>query len=99
MDYAMFALHGSLKRDPTSVQRTNDFAQFENGHGEGILAIWSPPLAEKIKKLKEEIKAIEQANREHRKIKHPGYPAQKVYEDRRIRLVQIQQEIKALLRT
>ena len=26
------------------------------------------------------------------KIKHPGYPAQKAYEDRRIRLVEIQQE-------
>ena len=28
----------------------------------------------------------------------PGYPAQKVYEDRRIRLLEIQQEIKALLK-
>ena len=46
----------------------------------------SAAIAEKIKKLKEEIKAIEQANREYRKIKHPGNPAQKVYEDRRIRL-------------
>jgi hypothetical protein len=55
-------------------------------------------IAEKLKKLKEEIKAIKQAKREYRKIKHPSYPAQKVYEDRRIRLVQIQQEIKALLR-
>jgi hypothetical protein len=59
----------------------------------------SAAIAEKIKKLKGEIKAIGQANREYRKIKYPGYPAQKVYEDRRIRLVQIQQEIKALLRT
>jgi hypothetical protein len=59
----------------------------------------SADIAEKIKKLKNEINAIEQANRQYRKIKHPGYPAQKVYEDRRIRLVQIQQEIKALLRT
>lgn len=58
----------------------------------------SAAIAEKIKKLKEEIKAIEQANREYRKIKHPGNPAQKVYEDSRIRLVQIQQEIKAPLR-
>ena len=57
----------------------------------------SAATTEKIKKLKEEIKAIEHANREYRKIKHPGYPAQKVYEDRRIRLVEIQQEIKALL--
>ena len=59
----------------------------------------SADIAEKIKKLKNEINAIEQANREYRKIKHPGNPAQKVYEDRRIRLVQIQQEIKALLKT
>ena len=59
----------------------------------------SADIAEKIKKLKNEINAIEQANRQYRKIKHPGYPAQKVYQDRRIRLVQIQQEIKALLRT
>jgi hypothetical protein len=57
----------------------------------------SAAIAEKIKKLKEEIKAIEQAIREHRKIKHPGYPAQKVCEDRRIRLVEIQQEMKVLL--
>jgi hypothetical protein len=49
--------------------------------------------------LKEEIDRIEQANREHRKIKRPGYPAQKLYDDRRIRLVQIQQEIRALLKT
>ena len=61
--------------------------------------VQSAAIAEKIKKLKDEIERIEQANREHRKIKHPGYPAQKVYEDRRIRLVQIQQEIKALLKT
>jgi hypothetical protein len=59
----------------------------------------SAAIAEKIKKLKEEIKAIEQANREYRKTKHPGYPAQKVYEDRRIRLVEIQQEIRSLLKT
>jgi hypothetical protein len=58
----------------------------------------SVAIAEKIKKLKEEIKAIEQANREHRKIKHPGNPAQKGYEDRRLRLVEIQQEIRSLLR-
>jgi hypothetical protein len=57
----------------------------------------SATIAEKIKKLKEEIKAIEHAIREYRKIKHPGYPAQKLYEDRRIRLVEIQQEIRALL--
>ncbi len=59
----------------------------------------SAAIAEKIKKLKEEIKVIEQANREYRKIKHPGYPAQKVYEDRRLRLVEIQQEIRSLLKT
>ncbi len=59
----------------------------------------SAAIAEKIKKLKEEIKAIEQANREYRKIKHPGYPAQKAYEDRRLRLVEIQQEIRSLLKT
>jgi hypothetical protein len=58
----------------------------------------SAAIAEKIQKLKHEIEGIEQANREYRKIKHPGYPAQKVYEDRRIRLVQIQQEIRALLK-
>jgi hypothetical protein len=58
----------------------------------------SAPIAEKIKKLKDEIKAIEQAIREYRKIKHPGYPAQKLYEDRRLRLVQIQEEIRALLK-
>ena len=59
----------------------------------------SAAIAEKIKKLKEEIKAIEQANREYRKIKHPGYPAQKAYEGRRLRLVEIQQEIRSLLKT
>jgi hypothetical protein len=59
----------------------------------------SATIAEKVRKLKEEIVAIEQAIREYRRIKHPGYPAQKVYEDRRLRLVQIQEEIKALLKT
>ena len=63
-----------------------------------LLIMLSAATTEKIKKLKEEIKAIEHANREYRKLKHPGYPAQKVYEDRRIRLVEIQQEIKALLK-
>lgn len=63
-----------------------------------LLNVQSATIAEKIRKLKDEIERIEQANREHRKIKRPGYPAQKVYEDRRIRLVQIQQEIKALLK-
>ena len=58
----------------------------------------SAAIAEKIKRLREEIEGIKQANREYRKIKHPSYPAQKVYEDRRIRLVQIQQEIRALLK-
>ena len=53
----------------------------------------SASIAEKVKQLKRQIEAIEQANREYRKIKHPGYPAQKVYEDRRLRLVEIQQEI------
>ena len=60
--------------------------------------VQSAAIAEKIKTLKDEIERIERANREHRKIKRPGYPAQKIYEDRRIRLVQIQQEIKALLK-
>jgi hypothetical protein len=59
----------------------------------------SAAIAEKIKALKHEIATIEQANREYRKIRHPGYPAQRAYEDRRIRLVQIQQEIKPLLKT
>jgi hypothetical protein len=58
----------------------------------------SAAIAEKIKTLSDEIEAIKQAIREYRKVKHPGYPAQKIYEDRRIRLVQIQQEIKALLK-
>ena len=59
----------------------------------------SATIAERVKKLKEEIRAIEKAIREYRKIKHPGYPAQKVYEDHRIRLVEIQQEIRRLLKT
>ena len=63
-----------------------------------LLTMQSTAIAEKIKNLKNEIKAIEQANREYRKIKHPGYPAQKLYEDRRLRLVQIQEEIRALLK-
>ena len=58
-----------------------------------------PKIAEKIKRLKSEIETIKNANREYRKVKHPGYPAQRLNEDRRIRLVQIQQEIKTLLRT
>jgi hypothetical protein len=95
----MFALRGSLKRDPTSVQRRNDFDNLKTGMAKVFFLYAVRRYCREIKKLKEEIKAIEQANREHRKIKHPGYPAQKVYEDRRIRLVQIQQEIKALLRT
>ena len=48
--------------------------------------------------MKNEIAVIEQANREYRKIKNPGNPAQRLEEERRIRLVQIQEEIKALLR-
>jgi hypothetical protein len=60
--------------------------------------VQSAPIAQKIKQLKDEIKTIDQANREYWKIKQPGPPAQKVYEDRRIRLVEIQQEILALLR-
>jgi hypothetical protein len=59
----------------------------------------SSSIAEKVKQLKRQIEAIEQANREYRKIKHPGYPAQKLYEDRRLRLVEIQQEIRSLLKT
>jgi hypothetical protein len=55
-------------------------------------------IVEKIKRLRDEIEGIEQANREYRKIKHHGNPAQKLYDDRRIRLVQIQQEIKTLLK-
>jgi hypothetical protein len=61
--------------------------------------VQSPTIVEKVKHLKSEIETIENANREYRKVKHLGYPAQKLNEDRRIRLVQIQQEIKALLKT
>jgi Mg2+ and Co2+ transporter CorA len=60
--------------------------------------VQSASTAQRIKQLKDEIKTIEEAIRKYRKIKHPGYPAQKAYEDRRIRLVEIQQEILALLR-
>ena len=55
-------------------------------------------ITEKVRQLKNEIEAIERAHREYRKIKNPGYPAQRLDEERRIRLVQIQEEIKALLR-
>jgi hypothetical protein len=55
-------------------------------------------MTEKVRQLKHEINAIERANREYRKIKNPGYPAQRLDEERRIRLVQIQDEIKPLLR-
>ena len=55
-------------------------------------------IVEKARQLKNEIEAIEKANREYRKTKNPGYPAQRLNEDRRIRLVQIQEEIKALMR-
>jgi hypothetical protein len=57
------------------------------------------PIAERVKQLKNEIKAIEEAIRRYRKIKNPGYPAQRANEDRRIRLVEIQQEIMALLKS
>jgi vacuolar-type H+-ATPase subunit I/STV1 len=60
--------------------------------------VQSASTAQRIKQLKDEIKTIEEAIRKYRKIKHPGYPAQKAYEDRRIRLVEIQQEILALLK-
>jgi hypothetical protein len=63
-----------------------------------LLGVQSAAIAGKIKKLKDEIERIDQVNREYRKVKHPSYPAQKVYENRRIRLVEIQQEIKALLK-
>jgi hypothetical protein len=55
-------------------------------------------ITEKVRQLKNEIEAIERANREYRKIRNPGYPAQRLDEERRIRLVQIQEEIKPLLR-
>jgi hypothetical protein len=55
-------------------------------------------ITEKVRQLKNEIDAIERANRKYRKIKNPGYPAQRLDEERRIRLVRIQQEIKPLLR-
>jgi hypothetical protein len=55
-------------------------------------------ITEKVRQLKNEIDAIARANREYRKIKNPGYPAQRLDEERRIRLVHIQDEIKPLLR-
>jgi hypothetical protein len=55
-------------------------------------------ITEKVRQLKNEIEAIERANREYRKLRNPGYPAQRLDEERRIRLVQIQEEIKPLLR-
>lgn len=60
--------------------------------------VQSVSIPQRIKQLKDEIKMIEEAIRKYRKIKHPGYPAQKAYEDRRIRLVEIQQEIMSLLK-
>jgi hypothetical protein len=61
--------------------------------------VQSVSIAQRIKQLQDEIMTIEEAIRKYRKIKHPGYPAQKAYEDRRIRLVEIQQEILALLKS
>jgi Mg2+ and Co2+ transporter CorA len=61
--------------------------------------VQSASIAERIKQLNDEIRTIEEAIRKYRKIKHPGYPVQKAYEDRRIRLVEIQQEIMALLKS
>jgi Mg2+ and Co2+ transporter CorA len=61
--------------------------------------VQSDSIAQRIKHLKNEIRTIEEAIRKYRKIKHPGYPAQKAYEDRRIRLVEIQNEIMALLKS
>jgi hypothetical protein len=55
-------------------------------------------IVERVRQLKNEIEAIELANREYRKMKNPGYPAQRLDEERRIRLVQIQEEIKPLMR-
>jgi len=45
--------------------------------------VQSASTAQRIKQLKDEIKTIEEAIRKYRKIKHPGYPSQKAYEDRR----------------
>ena len=60
--------------------------------------VQSTGIAERIKKLKDEIETINQANREYR-IERPGNVARKFYEDRRSRLVQIQQELRELLKT
>ena len=43
----------------------------------------SASTVQRIQQLKDEIKTIEEAIRKYRKIKHPGYPAQKAYEARR----------------
>jgi len=61
--------------------------------------VQAPTVAQTIKKLKDEIKAIENENRNYQKIRYPGYPAQKAHESRRIRIVEIQQEIRALLKS
>jgi hypothetical protein len=42
----------------------------------------------KSQAVEDEIAAIELTNREYRKLKNPGYPAQRLDEERRIRLVQ-----------
>ena len=55
-------------------------------------------ITEQVRQFKNEIEAIELANREYRGLKNPGYPAQRLDEERRIRLVQIQEELKALMR-
>jgi hypothetical protein len=64
-----------------------------------LFNVQSAVIAERIKELQGGIERIGHANREPRKIKNPCYSTQRVYEDRRIRLVQIQQEIKVLLKS
>jgi len=60
--------------------------------------VQAPTVAQTIKKLKDEIETIEDANRNYQKIRYPGYPAQKAHDSRRIRLVEIQQETRAPLK-
>lgn len=88
----------SLRAQLGLTGNRNRFHDTANGVPATLLDVQSAAIAEKIKKLKDEIERIKQVNREYRKIKYPSYPAQKVYENRRIRLVEIQQEIKALLK-
>lgn len=64
-----------------------------------LFNVQSAVIAEKIKKLQGEIKRIGQAPRTPEDQRTWLSGAMIVYEDRRIRLVQIQQEIKVLLKS